>query len=217
MKFTNRCSVFFFMCIAPMASHAQVVNGDFSGGATSWHWSESVFTAAIFGPNCSTAAYASFSPSAASDTPNSGSAPASARVARLNDYMPYGSGSWYVCREIEQTVFIPPGKNLKFDIKIGAELTYTVPWSFGNMTVSVIAFDAGTGAEITIYSETRKTSRCVVNSTCPVFVSRSIGVSQYAGKSIKLTVRGATNGSNNSFGQMTIEPTPAWIDNIRFE
>lgn len=176
-----------------------------------------MFAGALFGPDCSTATYASFSPSTSSDTPNSGSSPASGRIARLNDSMPYGAGSWYVCRKIEQTVFVPPNKNLKFDIRIGAELTYTVPWSFNDMTVSIIAFDASTGSEITIYSETGKTSRCVVNSSCPVFVSRSVGVSQYGGKNIKLTVRGATSGANNQFGQMTIEPTPAWIDNLRFE
>ncbi len=217
MNIIRRSIFSFAVFVVPLTSYAQVANGDFASGTASWSWSKSVFAGSIFGPTCSTTTYANFSPSTSADTPNSGSSPASGRVAKLNDYLPYGAGSWYVCRKIEQTVFVPLNKNLKFDIKLGAELTYTVPWSFGNMTVSIIAFDASTGSEITIYSETKKTSRCVVNSSCPVFLSRSVGVSQYGGKSIKLTVLGATSGSIDSFGQMTVEPTPAWIDNIRFE
>lgn len=217
MKAIKRSAFFFALVAAPLTSYAQVANGDFASGPASWGWNKAVFAGVLFGPNCSTTAYTAFSPSTSSDTPNSGASPASGRVAKLHDTMPYGYGSWYVCRKIEQTVLVPANTTLKFDVRIGAELTYTVPWSFADMTVSIVAFDPSTGSEITIYSETGKTSRCVVNSSCPVFKSRSVGVSQYAGKTIKLTVRGATSGANNSSGQMTTELTPAWIDNIRFE
>lgn len=217
MRMLTRCFILLAVFATPLTSQAQVANGDFAGGTASWTWRAAVFNSVLSGPTCSTAAYTTFSASTANDTPWSGSAPASGRVALMNDYMPYGSGRWLVCRRIEQMVFVPAGKSLKFDVRIGAELNYTVPWTFGNMTVAIAAFDPTTGSDITLYAETRKTSRCVVNSTCPVFVSRTIGVSQYAGRTIRLTVSGATSGANNTSGLMTMEPTPAWIDNIRFE
>ena len=194
-------------CAFSQNSSAQVANGNFSSGGASWNWSDAVFPVNIF-VSCNNAGYSAYSPLLNQDTPNIGFAPASGRVAMVTSFPPYGTGSWSMCRKIEQTVFVPQGGSLSFAYKIGQqEASGSRP--LVSATLDVYVTDLSTNQTLRLFTASGTSVRGACGTWCPVYTAKTLSLSNYWGKTVKITFRGATGLSNNQ-----TMSSPVYIDNV---
>lgn len=213
-KLVLRISALIFLML-PALSFAQVANGTFDSGPAAWTWTNAVFAQSLT-TNCGNANYSVFN-AGNGDTPYIGTGSASGYVAKVTDRLPYGIGLWTICRQIEQNVVVPTGTQLKFTARIGDSLSRSsVPRYIVDATLSVIVVDGSNAT--TILSVTGRSRECEgFPDSCPKFISQSIDMSAYWGKSIKLIFRGATAGQNTSTTQSYGWPSTAYVDNIRLQ
>ncbi len=203
--------LFVLACLSSPYAHAQVANGDFSGGGTNWNWSEAVFEQILF-VSCDNANYSVYSPSLGQDTPSIGTSPASGRVAMATPFPPYATGTWIMCRKIDQTVIVPQGASLSFAYQIGVvENTSRI---LNSATLRVYVTDLATNQTVSVFTTTGTSRKypCVGGiggAGCPKFTNKSVDLSPYWGKTIKLTFRGVSSLTNNS--SMS---SPIYIDNV---
>lgn len=198
----------------PLTTNAQVVNGDFSGGATGWTWSQVIFSSSI--NSCSGAAYTPYNPSGGDVPFIYGSGIASGNAGRVTAGTIYSNGSWASCRTISQTVFVPSGKRLKFALKIGADLGrfYTAK-TIASGTFWVFVTDISTNVTTSIFHSTGY-SQQTCGSFCPVFAAYSLDMSAYWGKNVKITFAGDTHFVNGSLG-IQEEPTMIYLDSVALQ
>jgi len=128
-------------------SNAQVANGDFSSGPSSWVWRQAMLTGAILPSHCFSA-MTEFQPSPSRETPwDAGSA--SSRVADLTGPRTASTGNWMTCRQIEQLVYIQPGMRLAFDAKLGDNLASSSSGEVNPVGLFVPILYPATGIEST--------------------------------------------------------------------
>lgn len=207
------------LCILSFASRAQVANGDFSSGASLWSWSKRVISAdAEPWTYCSSATYTTYSGTYA-DTPNIGTAPAAGRVANLTYGDQYGSDTWFQCKKIEQSVFVPTGKSLKLDVRLGDQVSDdpTRPYTFDDARLYVLVKDPAAGTTTSLFYLTGRSRSCSTPSQCPQFNSYTLDVSSYWNKTVTLIIRADTSNTNDAFGRMQTVGSPIYVDNIRLE
>jgi hypothetical protein len=158
-------------------SQAQIVNGDFEAGATSWSWAQSPLN----GGGCNTVK--TFTPTVGgfnSDVPfkfnNYG------RSAKADGGQNTFANSAFFCRQISQTVFIPVGSNLQYEIWTNARRSPTFSNNYSAATVIVTLQDT---ASSLIDNYTVTPAICDTCNT-PLFQSLPIG-SKFWGKTVKIT------------------------------
>ena len=155
------------LLLAPGLAFAQVVNGDFTSGPASWTWSRSVFQQQL-NVNCANTGYTVFSASSTIDTPWINST--RGRVGKITDKLPATLGKWTICRQIEQTVFVPFGAQMSLLVKIGEALSPTsIPRYIADGSMSLSIVDGSTAT--TVLSLTGRSRECPITETCPKFCS----------------------------------------------
>ncbi len=206
--------------LATFGVHAQVVNGNFESGTGSWQWSYQEF---LFGSGveeyCAYPPLVAYTPVLNVDTTtNNVTAPASGRVAVFN----VGSGperpNYIVeqCRQITQWwLTVPTGKKLKFDVKIGDKLNQSPSGMTYKGYLLLRIGDRVTGARTDKAIADGQSAYCPIQSTCPKYITYTVDVSKFWGKSISLAFRGSSyyyrHGSLYDMG------SPIYLDNVRFE
>lgn len=201
----KRILLVLFLTLFSGVSMAQVVNGGFDG-SSGWTWEKSEFSWDGYA-HCGNAQYSS----TAGKVWWRQSPPASGYVAGLTGSTPYASGSWIMCRQIAQSVYVAPGSQLSFVAKIGDDLSAYDNYSYNAMTLSVVIIDSVRAN--TIVSLEGSSRRCGFTGGCSKFQSYVVDLSPYWGQTVKLIFRGATGGSNNNLG-MVSQPSSAFVDNI---
>jgi hypothetical protein len=193
----------------PMPTIAQVANGTFESGLGSWSLRDATFQHAV-GRTCANAAYA---PSKRSSTTKALS-PAAGRVARVTPDVLYTPGSWALCSELEQTIYVPMGKQLKFVARVG-EGIHASRYQIESGALSVVVV-AG-GKSTTLFSQNGHNIECLNGQwPCPAYRTHVLNMSPYWGKTVRLIFRGGSSVRNGRLGGISY-PSHAYIDNVRIE
>ena len=132
----KRIGFVLFLVLLSGSAAAQVVNGGFDG-SSGWAWKKAAFASDGYN-HCGNTQYINTSGSLWWRQ----SPPASGYVAGLTGSTTYGSGSWVMCRQIEQSVYVAPGSQLSFVAKIGDDLSAYDRYSYNTMTLSVVIVDS---------------------------------------------------------------------------
>ncbi|MBY4596649.1 hypothetical protein K3217_14015 [bacterium BD-1] len=180
-----------------------LMNGEFELGPANWEWKQAV-TAGIGACD----SLATFSANFVNTPQFKIGSDRAARVTAAGS-----SGSYHSCGQIEQTVFVPIGARLKFDLRIGdPEYTYTS----GPGRLSAYARDVQLGVEKTLFSASGSNCNANSPSCAPVGVPRDVDISKFWGRSARLKFQGSTSGQVGGVGYDQA-PTLAYIDSVRFE
>lgn len=195
--------------LMPTVLFAQVVNGDFSSGSSGWLWkhgfsdmTDNCYPVAIGSGSVGRFAYMPGPDRYASLLPNSS---------------PGGYGSRNVCGEIEQSVIVPHGTQLRFYAQLGKEEWNESPYiTLADVLLSVtLVSDSGARTNYSSTGQSKLTS-CKNFGGCPAVGKRVVNVSQFWGQRVKLVFWARSHEASSSWGQATV-PSPAYVGNIAFE
>ncbi|MGO4551526.1 hypothetical protein AB4059_10525 [Lysobacter sp. 2RAF19] len=193
---------------APLTVAAQVSNGNFSSGFASWTVGDAVYAQGA--ATCSTAAYTETT----KNTGSKGTAPASGTVAQVTPFIIYAPGAWSLCRQVEQMVYVPMGKQLKFSAKLGNGI-YGSQYQIESVSLAVHVVE-GT-QDTMLFSQTGRNVVCGYGEApCPIYRSHVVDMSPYWGKTVRLVFRGNTGVRNGQLGGIS-EPSYAFVDDVRLE
>jgi len=198
------------IAVLPMPILAQVADGNFENGFASWSLRDATFQHAA-GRTCANAAY---DPSKRASSTKKASSPALGRVARVTPDIHYAPGTWALCSELEQTIYVPMGKQLKFVARIG-EGIHDSHYLIEAGTLSVVAIVGGKAT--TLFSQNGYNVECLNGLfPCPAYRTHVLNMSPYWGKTVKLVFRGGSTVRNGQLGGISY-PSHAYIDNVRLE
>ncbi|KGQ20854.1 hypothetical protein LF41_61 [Lysobacter dokdonensis DS-58] len=197
------------VAVAPFEAQAQVANGTFASGFASWTVGDAVF-AQGGGTDCSSAPYTATT----KNTSKKGTAPASGTVAQATPFISYAPGAWTLCRQLEQMVYVPVGKQLKFSAKLG-EGIYASQYQIEPVGLSVHVIDNGQATML--FSQAGHNIVCGNGEfPCPIYRAQTLDMSPYWGKTVRLVIRGNTGVRNGQTGGIS-EPSYAFVDDVRLE
>lgn len=201
--------------VFPATALAQVANGNFDRGAADWTWRDSIHAMAA-GTSCANVGYAAVTNANSTVRNAKWLAPASGRVGLLVPPKPYAVGTWGMCRQMEQTVYVPRGAKLTFALRIGNALqtNFNMPHVFGAV-FSVVIVDGAKSS--TVYSVSGQSRACDQWLPCPAFTNRTVDLAPYWGKQVRLIFRGGSAGQNTQTSQVYGEPSPIYIDHVRIQ
>jgi hypothetical protein len=204
----------FVAAALPVSAFAQVANGNFDRGIADWTWRDSAYALAA-GTTCDNVPYQPATNNSMK-VRNGGSGAASGKVGYLIPPKPYGVGTWGMCREIEQSVYVPYGAHLTFALRIGDAVHggFNAPQIHGAGFAVLIVDGARRSV---VYSVTGQSRTCDQWLPCPAYISNTVDLAPYWGKTVRLVLRGATSGQNTSTSQIFGEPSPVYVDNIRIQ
>lgn len=215
MKTIKRLLVAALLCVAPLAVSAQVTNGDFSSGTASWNWK--TYTMAYVPYDACSNYLAAFTPSTSTDTPTSAFEPARGRYAKITSPGTLANGTFDICRSIDQTIYVPSGKNLSFEAKLGTALSSTYSGGVWPVEMWVSAVNVSTGVETQLLYATGQSVKCPVTSYCPQWITYNASLSAFWGQNIILKFRTRTQHTRSGTGQTTTTSSDAWADNITLQ
>jgi len=202
----------FAICLltAAWTARAQISNGDFSSGPTAWTWKQAL----VSDSDC-VKALVPFSPRQNQDTPASQYDSARGRFANVTGATSLGVGYWFVCRQIEQSIFVLPGTMLAFESKLGDRFGSTSGDIINQVGLEVVVVGSSEGREEIIFSEVGYSEVCNSDDLCPKFQEHKIDISKYWGRTITLKFRSLSSYSRSNLGTSSTNSS-AYVDSIRF-
>lgn len=193
MKSTRMYSFAMLLSLAPSLVYASVKNGEFNNGTASWSW---------------------FRARTAQCTDLSGNSNAvdlgTVRngMARLAEG--YGFGSSHICSQMDQGgVAVPNGTRLSFRARLGDDWNQQ---SSNQVALTVDVTDQQSGLQRTFgpyFGQSRG------GMSAPEFQSYSLDVSDFWGRTVKVSFRASTSESYSHLGQPLQVASPASIDDVQ--
>lgn len=204
MKIVKIILIFVLVTFFSIKADAQIVNGDFEAGTSSWSWAQSPVNG---GPCSSVQVFTPVLNGFVSDVPYKFNG--YGRSAKIDGGQNTFASTAFFCRKISQIVFVPIGSKLKYDIWTNAGRATTFPSSYSGATVSVTLQDTASSLS-KIYTGTPS-----ICSTCntPVDSGLDFG-SEFWGKTVKLTFTTSTEYRRGIPGGSYLYDASVYIDNI---
>jgi hypothetical protein len=201
--------------------NAQIVNGDFTNGPSSWAWKQAE-SASISVSACSS--LQAFTPTWNKDTPfinnvYSGFGTQFGRVAKAHADNVTFADSGSLCRTMAQDFFVPIGSEVQFDLftDAGRSSSACIGCSYSNASIKIEISDISSGLTRTYdpIPVSYIPPSCPIGSTCNYFSKyRVLLDSVFWGKSVKFTVITGTTFRKGVAGGGSLYPANVYLDNF---
>jgi hypothetical protein len=193
---------------------SQIVNGDFSSGTSGWSWKQAAIAGDV-GDGCATSLQ-TYSAVPRLDTPGDSYVSSLGRFAKVSGNPIAGVNPQTFCRQIEQSVYLPPGSVLKFDRELARGNLINNQFSAEDVYLKVTGFEPVSGVEKVFYSGTGRDFYCWPTiPDCRPFLHTEADVSAFWGKTVQLRFRAFER--RLTINGLTPNETGAYVDNIRLE